>query len=291
MLALIDADIVAYRAAASAENEPEDIAILRADKTMREILEITQAPMYRGFISGQTNFRKIINTQYKANRVGVPRPIHLTACQEFLIGEWECEVTDGHEADDALGMAQTDKSIICSIDKDLLQVPGEHYSWEITGTSHGKQWTRPATFHHTTELYGIRYFWKQMLVGDVSDNIFGVKGIGPKGADKLLDPLNDPTEMFELVLEKYEGDLPRLLLNGVCLYVWQQKEKLWPNLLLNQYRLREAYVPEVEAMLNSMRSLTEDTSTELTTIQQQISGSLASGASTEATPTESVPST
>lgn len=286
-LALIDADIVAYRAAASAENEPEDIAILRADKIMREILEATQAPLYRGFISGQNNFRKIINPQYKANRKDVPRPIHLTACQEFLIGSWECEVTDGYEADDALGMAQTDQSVICSIDKDLLQVPGEHYSWEISGTSGGKQWVRPASFHYTSDLFGLRFFWKQMLIGDVADNIVGAHRVGPKGADKLIDPLEDPTEMFEAVLEKYNGDLPRLLLNGVCLYVWQQKEKLWPNLLLNQYRLKEAYVQEAEAMLKSMKSLTDVTLMEPTMTPQPISGSPVNGTSTEATPTES----
>ena len=42
MLALIDADIVAYRCAASAEEENLDVALMRADKMMMEMLFMKQ---------------------------------------------------------------------------------------------------------------------------------------------------------------------------------------------------------------------------------------------------------
>lgn len=283
--ALIDADIVAYRAAASAENEPEEIAIVRADKTMREILESTGCGFYRGFLSGQTNFRKILYPAYKANRTQ-PRPIHLAACQQFLVEEWDCDVTDGYEADDALGMEQDENTILCSIDKDFRQIPGHHYEWEITGTSHGKSWVKPQSFYTVNELDGTRFFWRQMMIGDVADNIIGVNKIGEKKAAGFIDHLNDPSDMFDVVLEKYEGDLSRFLINGVCLYVWQRKEQLWPNLLLNHYRLNEASRRAVEVMLNSMKSLTGVISTEPITTTQQISGFPVNGPLMDDTPTE-----
>jgi hypothetical protein len=48
MIALIDGDIVAYVNAASAENDPKEIALLRADKFLRDILETTK-PILIGF--------------------------------------------------------------------------------------------------------------------------------------------------------------------------------------------------------------------------------------------------
>ena len=36
------------------------------------------------------------------------------------------------------------------------------------------------------------YFWSQMLIGDSSDNIKGVKGIGVKKADKILESTKSP---------------------------------------------------------------------------------------------------
>ena len=42
MIALLDGDLVAYRCAASAESDPVDIAIIRADRLMRDILEATE---------------------------------------------------------------------------------------------------------------------------------------------------------------------------------------------------------------------------------------------------------
>ena len=39
------------------------------------------------------------------------------------------QVIDGMEADDALALAQTDKTAIATIDKDLLMVVGRHYNY------------------------------------------------------------------------------------------------------------------------------------------------------------------
>ena len=64
--------------------------------------------------------------------------------------------------------------VICGIDKDLLQIPGNHYnygkdSWKFVDDD---------AAHYNLML--------QCLIGDNSDNIPGIKGVGPKKAEKIL---------------------------------------------------------------------------------------------------------
>src|SRR5512139_1957182 len=110
-IALIDADIVGYRCSAASENDPEDICLMRVDKLMRDILSETSSTGYLAFLSGSNNFRKEIYPEYKANRKDVVRPKHLPLVREFLQYEWSAAVTDGYEADDALGMYQNSETI------------------------------------------------------------------------------------------------------------------------------------------------------------------------------------
>jgi 5'-3' exonuclease len=202
-ISLIDGDIVAYRCAASVmatkskEREPDELAILRLDELMYRILNDTQSSEYKLYISGSENFRKILYPAYKANRTQ-PIPHMLGPCQEFLFNEWKAKFTEGYEADDAIGMEHDpDITIVCSIDKDLKQLPGEHYNfvkieWDVID-------------EETAE----RNFWTQMLVGDTSDNIRGVDGIGPVKAKRILDGNHD---MYGTVRDIYNDD-ERFLMN------------------------------------------------------------------------------
>lgn len=213
MIALIDSDLVTFRCAASAESEPEDIAILRVDKLMRDIIQAVEAESYVSFLTGPGNFRKNINPEYKANRKDKPLPIHLNACRQFLIEEWNTKVTEGYEADDALGIEQqVEESVICSLDKDLDQIPGYHYNWVS-----GEMYT-------VSELEGIKHFWKQMLIGDRADNIFGIDKIGKVKAGKLIDPLTDQEEMFWTVSNLYGTDSERFWMNTDCLWIWRKPD-------------------------------------------------------------------
>lgn len=203
--ALIDGDLVAYRCAASAEGEPEEIAILRCDKLMRDIIEAVQANSYRAFLTGSNNFRKEIDPEYKANRKDKPPPKWLQQCREFLVREWKAEVADHIEADDLLGINQdkvTRTTIICSLDKDLLQIPGKHYRWQI-GT---EKWTKQASWHDISYIDGLRHFYSSSLIGDKSDNIKGVDKIGPVKAEKAIVGCEAEQEMFDICRELYKDD-------------------------------------------------------------------------------------
>ena len=131
MTCYVDSDIIAYRAASSAENEEEAIAHFRVDDMMNNMVLNLQCERYVGFLTGTNNFRKALFPEYKANRKGKPKPKWLDSCRKYLQYKWNATVTNGIEADDALGIAASHElgSIICSIDKDLMQIPGDHYNF------------------------------------------------------------------------------------------------------------------------------------------------------------------
>lgn len=260
--ALIDGDAVIFRCAASVQEEDaEHIAIQRTNDLLQKIIGEVQAGSYRLFIKSDSNFRHTINPQYKANRRNQVIPVHLAACREFVIKEWNAEFESGIEADDLLGINQTDETIICGIDKDLLMVPGNHYSWELVSSL----WTRPASFKTVDYETGVKTFYKQMLIGDASDNIFGMKGIGVVKAGKILDHLETEQELFDTVYNLY-NDPDRFVMNAQCLWIMQNKDETWVE------RKHDLILPDqcelaVVTTLSCMKSLRDAISTEPSTAQ------------------------
>lgn len=232
MLALIDGDIVAYRCSASAQNDPEDIAILRVDIMMREILKDTGSDSYHVFLTGANNFRYDIFPDYKANRKDKPKPQWLAACRDYLTKSWNAVTSDGCEADDLIGIEATACDdmmgyIICSIDKDLKQIPGSHYNFV----------TKERVF--VTPLDGLKSFYKQLILGDVSDNIPGFDGKARQKWPKFMqhyhdaiDEFHDELDMYNYVRNIYTDDAHNIILNGRLLHIQRKEGQLWipPNL-------------------------------------------------------------
>lgn len=176
--ALIDADIMLYRAAWKHEGDDIENAYETIDSMFEHIFYVTKCASYIGFLTGKFNFRKEIakTKPYKGNRKDLVLPEHFDEIREYLINSWNCYVVDGLEADDALGICQTEMedTIICSIDKDLLQISGLHYNWnksEIINVSEDDAWYK---------------LYQQALAGDSTDNIMGIPRVGEKKATKIL---------------------------------------------------------------------------------------------------------
>ena len=222
MQALIDHDLVVFRCAASAENDSLNIAIHRAESLLDELLTKTGADSYRAFLSGKSNFRKAIYPEYKANRTA-PKPVHLEALRAYALEKQNAELApDTLEADDALGINQTDDTMIVSLDKDLLMIPGQHFSWEIKG----KGWTKPDKFFTQDAIGGIRLFFEQCLKGDTADNIKGIEKIGDKRAKALLADCVTEQEMFDTVRDAYSND-EEFIMNASVLWIMQHEEDVW----------------------------------------------------------------
>jgi len=220
---LVDGDIVAYRCAAANENEDEHIARWQANQMMERIVHETNASSVSCFLTGSDNFRLLYNPQYKANRKDMPRPKHLQAVREELCVKWQATVCEGEEADDRMGIVQcsSENTMICTIDKDLLMIPGKHYNFV-------KQ-----EFQEVSEHQGIQHFYYQLIMGDRTDNIFGFDGKARHKVPKFLEPavaflLHCETEMdmFEHVRDMYNND-ETLLMNGRCLWIRRKEGEVW----------------------------------------------------------------
>ncbi|MBT7668305.1 MAG: hypothetical protein HN623_01905, partial [Bdellovibrionales bacterium] len=142
--------------------------------------------------SGRDTFRKELYPEYKANRLETPEDL---APQFALIDqlieamEMPTLVMPKYEADDVIGSIVTqwkkncEEVLIASSDKDLMQFVGGHVSMldavkgKILATDDvcDKMGVRPDQI--------VDYL---SMVGDSSDNIPGMRGIGAKGAAKLL---------------------------------------------------------------------------------------------------------
>ena len=212
MKLLLDADIFAYRAASSAENEESHIALARLHDMFHNTFAAVEHDDYKAFLTGGGNFRKALDPNYKANRTQ-PKPKWLQLCREEIIFHYKGIVVDGYEADDAIGIYSRPDTVCVSIDKDLRQIPGWHYNF-VKGIL------------DEVDPYEAEYnFYRQFLIGDRSDNIVGVKGIGEKKAETILFGLS-PEEMFDKVRGLYDSD-ERFHLNGMLLHIFRKENDVW----------------------------------------------------------------
>lgn len=139
-------------------------------------------------------FRHKANASYKANRKGMPEELaqQMPLIKELLtdlgIKIVECE---GYEADDILGtlsrvFADSDNECyILTGDRDSFQLVDDKVTVRLAGTKETKIYTP----ERIMEEYGVsprQMIEVKALMGDSSDNISGVKGIGEKTALSLI---------------------------------------------------------------------------------------------------------
>lgn len=214
------------------------------------ILQEVDATEYQLWLSDSTanNFRTRIYPEYKANRKNFVKPKHYNFLKDLAISQWGAKVAVEEEADDRLGILQTLRthlpkrdgetgyaaSVIVSIDKDLLQVPGNHYNFV----------RKEDTF--VTEESGRRWFYKQLLCGDTADNLQGVPGIGSVKADAVLGEESTEEGLYrvvrdcyykqyrdkifkvkELTEEQSQFIAKQLLVQGICLKIRTKDNEIW----------------------------------------------------------------
>lgn len=218
--AIVDADILRYRCGFAADSaisrqareaypgitqsEVDEILMetdytghaLQNVKTVIESVVNRFHPEHTIYIQGEGNFREGIATikPYKGNR-SAHKPKYYVEIKDYLIDQWGAIPVNSQETDDAIGIMQmdnTDKySVIVSNDKDLMTIPGWHWNW-----------VKDELVYQTMQNANKFFFW-QMLVGDTTDNIPGIDGIGVKTADKLLKD-QSVEECRRIVQEQYQ---------------------------------------------------------------------------------------
>ncbi len=144
-------------------------------------------------------FRHKMYNEYKATRKPMPDDLALQIplLKKILdaLGIARIEL-EGFEADDLIGSISKSSSVnnmkafILTGDKDDLQLVDENISVLMPITSKGQTTTKYFDIKSVKDNYGIlptQFIDLKAIMGDPSDNIPGVKGIGEKGAVKLLE--------------------------------------------------------------------------------------------------------
>ena len=142
-------------------------------------------------------FRHERYADYKGTRTGMPEDllVQMPLIKEALsYMNIETFGLEGYEADDIIGTmsahqtALGGESIILSGDRDLFQLVGEHVT--VCFPQSKGQEMEIVTPEYLAEHYGLtpaRVIEMKGLMGDKSDNIPGINGVGEKTAKKLLD--------------------------------------------------------------------------------------------------------
>lgn len=139
------------------------------------------------------NFRHSLPSfvEYKGNRTQ-PKPYHLEGLREELDSQYDVIESHGLEADDILGMhAHEIGTVLVSLDKDLLTVPGTHYNW-VTDC-----------MVKVDSAQALRKFYAQLYQGDTADNVLGVPGIGPLKAESAIKEFKHEATMHQVVKYGY----------------------------------------------------------------------------------------
>lgn len=218
-LAILDADIICYRTGFASEDVSEEICLGRVTKLVNEIVyQDLKCDDYKAYITGKGNYRNelAVTEPYKGNRKDAKRPVHYDAIRKHL-QRLGAELVEGSEADDAVATEATKTGgWIVSIDKDLDQVAGWHYNF----VKHEE--------YYVTEEEGLRNLFTQVLTGDRTDNIIGLKGIGPKKAEKLLKDCKTEREYYDACLKAYDGNQLRVDENLNLLWLRREPNQKCP---------------------------------------------------------------
>ena len=166
--------------------------------------EIGNLPLHFDWVfSSSSNFRKDIDIDYKGQRP--PKPRWHKEVKKAIKAKTQAWSFPGLEADDVIAYEQwfsfynhgPQSSIIAAIDKDFDIIPGWHYH------------IRDSYVYYVTEEEAALKLKEQLITGDSSDNIPGIKGMAEKKAKKWIE--NNPHNSWEefrnlLITDKYKDE-------------------------------------------------------------------------------------
>lgn len=188
-LVIFDADSMIFMAAYKfRDKNVKAMVTMHLNKFISEVILNAGATHYIGFFGSKKddarpNFRYGVDPSYKINRPETPdwvikwRPVLFEAMET----KWGFVGVDGMEADDAVAIAakhfasEYEEIIVAACDKDLQQIPNiTYYNYQ----KHEK--------YLINKFDAAMNLGVQILMGDATDGIKGLDGIGPKKAVKVL---------------------------------------------------------------------------------------------------------
>jgi len=219
MILLVDADSLIFascyrkRESPDAEKYYTDIAEARNkfDEQYMAIVnhleEMYSVDKVLTFSGSKGNFRKILNTKYKANRKKQELPPLLHEMHAYVKSQYVSIYGFGIETDDLVASYWAkltkelgrDEVMIVSIDKDYRQFPAKIYNYHY----------KHKEILNITEDEALYNFYEQMIVGDTADNVNFFKGKGKRFAERYFDDCATKYQytkkLYELFKQQYKG--------------------------------------------------------------------------------------
>lgn len=235
------------------ENEPVDNACYIVKNSINKIQEQDWCREFVLYVGGTGNYRKTLYPSYKGNRT--VKPTRYQDVYNFLLNKYKDAVVvcNNAEAEDHVaayntyyvqkalekyGDAKRSEAVMLAIDKDLDQIIGWRANYDKLELG---MWFQE-------DLYCYRRFCEQLLIGDPTDNIEGLKGltevskakykikyngIGKKTAESLMQSSEDKKALMDIVVDLYKdtyGENWKMKLNlvGVLVKIRNYlEEPLW----------------------------------------------------------------
>ncbi len=251
---LIDADVVIYEVAQSAEiavnwadaGDPDlwtlharqgetegrfsaAIAALKAELGADEVILC---------LTDGKNWRLDVYPPYKSNRSDKRRPMMLPILRQYALDNFRTYLRTSLEGDDCLGILATHpklvpgEKIICTKDKDLKTIPGLHFNW-------GK---RELGIFTVTPEEADAFHLRQALAGDATDGYPGCPGMGMTTAERALEA----GTAWELGEKTFKSG-PRA---GQTVPVWNEVEAVSPwHVVVSHYQ--KAGLTEQDALVQA----------------------------------------
>ncbi|MDQ0351226.1 DNA polymerase-1 [Alkalibacillus filiformis] len=229
-LVLIDGNSILYRSffalpLLSNDQGVHTNAVFGFTKMMLKVLEDHEpSHILVAFDAGKTTFRHETYKEYKGGRQKTPPelseqfPIIRELLDAFGVKYYEL---DQYEADDIIGTmvkeadAKGQKTTVYSGDKDLLQLASNHTTVSLTrkGISEIDHFT-PESIEEKMGISKEQIIDLKALMGDQSDNIPGVPGVGEKTAVKLLKQFGTLENIYENIDDVSGKKLKENLINN-----------------------------------------------------------------------------
>ncbi len=235
LIALIDADTIAYAAAIVTEYSEEvmpesfytkeeyaailahpnydaeegvvwhqdiEMAAASAQSRIQDIMFETDTGSVELYFTVGKNFRYDVYDMYKGNRTD-RKPTNLKEIKKKLLDVYPGAFCEEYEADDLVVMLKRqnpDKYVMCATDKDVLgAVGGKHFNYYQNA-----RYDIPMKWHATTHASAKVFHYKQTLMGDMAtDNIPGCPGIGKVKAAQIIEGLKEPKELWDAVVNAF----------------------------------------------------------------------------------------
>lgn len=235
---LLDGNSLAYRAffalpLLTNEHGIHTNAVYGFTMMLQKIVEEEQPThMIVAFDAGKTTFRHETFKEYKGGRQKTPPelseqfPYLRKLIDAYRIKRYELP---NYEADDIIGTLSLeaeqagDRVIVVSGDKDLTQLASP--STTVYITRKGITDIEKYTVDHIQEKYGLsplQIIDMKGLMGDASDNIPGVPGVGEKTALKLLAAYGSVEGVYKAIDEQKGKLKEKLVANEELAYISKQ---------------------------------------------------------------------